>query len=97
MNQRIAFVLLLCLGLASVPAAHARMRDLLGMPAPSDLRSDALIDRRSKPTLTPAQAANEAQKRYGGGKVLSVDPAGDGYRVKLLRDGDVRVVFISSR
>ena len=55
----------------------------------------SLIDQRSR-SMTPAQAAREAQKRYGGGKVLSVDPSGDGYRVKLLRDGDVRVVFISA-
>ena len=30
----------------------------------------------------------------GGGRVLSVEPAGDGYRVKLLRDGEVRVVYV---
>lgn len=47
--------------------------------------------------MTPSQAAREAQQRYGGGKVLSVDPTGDGFRVKLLRDGDVRVVFIPDR
>jgi hypothetical protein len=45
--------------------------------------------------MSPSQAAREAQQRYGGGRVLSVDSMGGGYRVKLLRDGDVRVVFIS--
>lgn len=55
---------------------------------------DAFLDHRS---LTPAQAAREAQSRYGGGRVLSVDRAGEGFRVKLLRDGDVRVVFIPDR
>jgi hypothetical protein len=30
----------------------------------------------------------------GGGQVLSVEPAGEGYRVKLLRNGEVRVVVV---
>ncbi|WP_420466812.1 hypothetical protein [Panacagrimonas sp.] len=73
------------------------MKDFLGGLPGTDIRPpDSLIDQRSR-GMTPAQAAREAQKRYGGGKVLSVDPSGDGYRVKLLRDGDVRVVFISGR
>lgn len=58
--------------------------------------SNSFMDRRSS-GISPAQAAREAQHRYGGGKVLSVDPDGDGYRVKLVRDGNVRVVFIPNR
>lgn len=64
-------------------------------------REASLVDRRSAPEgrsasrMTAGQAARQAQQRYGGGRVLSVDSMGDGYRVKLLRDGDVRVVFIS--
>lgn len=60
-------------------------------------RDASLVDRRgsSPPRMTAAQAAREAQERYGGGRVLSVDPAGEGFRVKLLRNGDVRVVFIA--
>jgi hypothetical protein len=59
----------------------------------------SFIDRRESSSagragLSPGQAARAAQERNGGGKVLSVDPAGDGYRVKLLRSGDVRVIFI---
>ncbi|MGH8517696.1 MAG: hypothetical protein ACREUE_09575 [Panacagrimonas sp.] len=64
-------------------------------------REASLVDRgsssegRSSSRMTAAQAARQAQHQYGGGRVLSVDSMGDGYRVKLLREGDVRVVFIS--
>ncbi|GAC1627887.1 MAG: hypothetical protein NVS9B10_17260 [Nevskia sp.] len=44
--------------------------------------------------LSPGEAAQRAQQINGGGRVLSVEQAGDGYRVKLLRDGEVRVVFV---
>lgn len=37
-----------------------------------------------------AAAARRAQERNGGGRVLSVDPESDGYRVKVLKDGEVR-------
>jgi hypothetical protein len=44
--------------------------------------------------MSPDEAAQRAQRQNGGGRVLSVEPAGNGYRVKLLRDGEVRVFFI---
>lgn len=44
--------------------------------------------------MSPQEAARRAQAGNGGGRVLSVEPAGGGYRVKLLKDGEVRVVFI---
>jgi len=37
------------------------------------------------------RAARRAQQRNGGGRVLSVDPEGAGYRVKVLKDGEVRI------
>lgn len=37
-----------------------------------------------------AAAAREAQARNGGGRVLSVDPEDGGYRVKVLKNGEVR-------
>ncbi|MCO6441913.1 MAG: hypothetical protein J5I81_12720 [Nitrococcus mobilis] len=46
--------------------------------------------------ISPAEAARRAQQRYGG-RVLGVELARDGapyYRVKLLRNGNVRVVRI---
>jgi hypothetical protein len=44
--------------------------------------------------LTPGEAAQRAQAMAGGGRVLSVEPMGEGYRVKLLRNGEVRVVVV---
>ena len=44
--------------------------------------------------MSPGEAAQRAQQINGGGRVLSVERAGEGYRVKLLRDGEVRVVFV---
>lgn len=40
------------------------------------------------------KAARQAQQLNGGGRVLSVDAAGGGWRVKLLKDGNVRIVFV---
>jgi hypothetical protein len=44
--------------------------------------------------MTPGEAAKQAQRIHGGGRVLAVDPAGNGYRVKLLQHGDVHIVFV---
>ncbi|MCX7059287.1 MAG: hypothetical protein NTZ11_00155 [Gammaproteobacteria bacterium] len=44
--------------------------------------------------LSPNEAAKRAQRENGGGRVLSVEPSGSGYRVKLLRNGEVRVVYV---
>lgn len=41
-----------------------------------------------------ADAGRQAQMRNGGGRVLSVEPEGPGYRVKVLKDGEVRVHHI---
>lgn len=49
--------------------------------------------------ISPGEAARRARQRYGG-RVLGVELARDGapyYRVKLLRDGNVRVVRIPAR
>lgn len=88
-------------GLVLIQSAEARPRfedegrdpDRRGRS--SERSPDGFVDRR--PQMSPADAAREAQRRYGGGKVLSVDAAGGGYRVKLVRDGDVRIVFIPAR
>jgi hypothetical protein len=42
--------------------------------------------------VTANEAARRAQAINGGGKVLSVDAMQEGWRVKLLKDGNVRVV-----
>lgn len=46
--------------------------------------------------LSSNEAARIAQKEYGGGRVLSVDQTDEGYRVKLLQKGNVRIVLIPS-
>lgn len=86
-------------GLVMCPGAFARDKHRDGGPGGpfgSDmLPPTGLVDHRAR--LSAGDAARQAQRQYGGGKVLSVDPSGDGYRVKLLRDGDVRVVFVPDR
>lgn len=44
--------------------------------------------------MTPSEAAAQAQRNHGGGRVLAVDPTGNGYRVKLLQHGDVNIVNV---
>jgi Ni/Co efflux regulator RcnB len=41
-----------------------------------------------------AAAARRAQAQNDGGRVLSVDRADNGHRVRLLKDGEVRTFFI---
>lgn len=64
-----------------------RSRSLLpGLLAPRqrDSRQD------SYGGMSSDQAAREVQSRHGG-RVLSVQPDGSGYRVKTLKDGEVRI------
>lgn len=76
-----------------------------GGPASADRRGGLRLDtpfiapgrdsREAEPRgLSPNEAARRAQDQNGGGRVLSVEPSGNGYRVKLLRDGEVRVVYV---
>jgi hypothetical protein len=44
--------------------------------------------------MSSGQAAQRAQQMTGGGRVLAVDPAQNGYRVRVLKDGEVRSVFV---
>ena len=44
--------------------------------------------------MSPGEAARRAQELNNGGRVLSVEPAGGGWRVKLIKNGDVRIVFV---
>src|SRR5262245_2180255 len=41
---------------------------------------------------TRSRAARRAQEANGGGRVLNVQPDDGGYRVKLLKDGEVRTL-----
>lgn len=44
--------------------------------------------------ISAQEAARQAQSLNGGGRVLSVEDAKGGWRVKLLKDGNVRFVFV---
>ena len=46
------------------------------------------------PMMSNGQAAQRAQQINGGGRVLAVDPAQNGYRVRVLKDGEVRSVYV---
>lgn len=50
--------------------------------------------REDRGGLSPDEAAREIQSRHGG-RVLSVQPDGSGYRVKMLKDGEVRIYQVS--
>jgi hypothetical protein len=56
---------------------------------PDSLRDDRGEDRGHRGDRSAA-AARRAQQQNGGGRVLSVEPDGAGYRVKVLKDGEVR-------
>ncbi|HEX4871992.1 MAG TPA: hypothetical protein VFV27_06745 [Nevskiaceae bacterium] len=92
---RTAVLLGLLLGLALVPESPAQerlRRPLLERPEQTELMAPGRAELR--PQISPGEAARMAQDLNGGGRVLSVDPAGRGYRVKLLKDGNVRVLHI---
>lgn len=82
-------VLLLCLvlsaGLFTQPA-DARWRNRQQQQDQPEGLRDARGDRSDR----SAEAARQAQAANGGGRVLSVEPEGAGYRVKVLKDGEVR-------
>lgn len=54
----------------------------------------SLMPRGSERGIGPKEAARLAQERNGGGRVLDVVPGDNGWRVKLLKDGEVRTVII---
>jgi hypothetical protein len=52
-----------------------------------------LVPEHPEMRMSPAEAARAAQMQNGGGRVLDVEPAGDGWRVRLVKEGEVRTVF----
>lgn len=81
----------------------AVLAGLLAQPADARSRDK---DRRERPRVehrlsddrgesSAALAAEKALRANGGGRVLSVDRDDGGFRVKVLKDGDVRTHFIS--
>jgi hypothetical protein len=55
-----------------------------------DKREDKREERRQRRDGS-ADAARQALQRNGGGRVLSVEPQDSGYRVKVIKDGEVRL------
>ena len=86
-------IVLLCAiasaGLQSGPA-DARPRDRGNDRGQEQLQPEGWRDSRHERVDRSADAARRAQQQNGGGRVLSVDREGDGYRVKVLKDGEVR-------
>lgn len=66
------------------PAQHDGERVLQRRP-PADAGGDLHAT-----TFTPDSAAREIQRMHGG-RVLAVQADGAGYRVKMLKDGEVRI------
>lgn len=50
--------------------------------------------RPAGPPISRGEAINEAQRRIGGGRVLGADPAENGYRVRVLKNGEVSTVYV---
>ena len=94
-SSKAPFVVL-CIALCGAWASGAQALALDGL-GNSRLAPDGLIQNGGdgqRERLSPSDAARVAQQQNGGGRVLSVDRGADGYRVKLLKNGDVRVVFV---
>ena len=79
-------------GLLAQPA-FADARDLRRPPR-IDLTPADEIAAPPEPRLSQQEAASRAQRQFGG-RVLAIRPHGAGFNVKLLKDGEVRTVFIS--
>jgi len=47
-------------------------------------------------SMAPPEAAQRARQINGGGRVLAVEPADNGYRVRILKDGEVRSLYVPS-
>ena len=78
-------------GLLTQPASardRERRDDKQEQMRPEGLRDNR--DERRPPRGDRAAAAAQAQRQNGGGRVLSVEPEGEGFRVKVLKDGEVR-------
>lgn len=78
--------------------ADARPKDKFRFDQPDVSQSDTLRHPdRERGRMSPSQAAREAVARNGGGRVLSVSEVDGGYRVKVLKEGDMRIVFVSDQ
>ncbi|WP_236074732.1 PepSY domain-containing protein [Teredinibacter purpureus] len=91
--------LLACLVMCCAPLANAHWHAQLDAATPAFLTPSSLNLQLAQATkgVSRSQAANAAQRRYGG-KVLSVSRKESLYRVKLLQDsGKVIIVSVDAR
>jgi hypothetical protein len=47
-----------------------------------------------RPSMSRGDAMRQAQERTGGGRVLGADPTENGYRVRVLKNGEVSTVYV---
>lgn len=80
-------------GPARAPAPPSAPPPAQAAPAPHPETSNAVSPAAPPPPMQPADAARRAQQQYGG-RVLSVSPGTGGYRVKMLKQGEVSVVTV---
>lgn len=93
-------ILILCLfsALGTTPVAARpdddagrRLADTVPQAASRELQPAAGLSERA---MSPSEAARQVQRRHGG-RVLAVQPDGSGYRVKVLKDGEVRIYQVN--
>jgi len=94
MRSKLLLATVLLLVGSSLNILPAQARDLglsehLRLPPPATFTPGA-NDR----SISPSEAARIAQQQNGGGRVLAVERGDRGYRVKLLKNGDVRIVYV---
>lgn len=86
-------------GLVSGPAdarSRERSRAVQSSEQQQEPRDEKREERRQRRDGS-ADAARQALQRNGGGRVLSVEPQGAGYRVKVIKNGEVRLHDIEDR
>lgn len=97
--RRLALIFCLSVGGMSMPAV-AQLDPEPGLPGrlpdpalatPREMRQPLRAVERA---MTPSDAARQVQRRHGG-RVLAVQPDGSGYRVKVLKDGEVRIYLVN--
>lgn len=100
MNRPLSIAILL-LALSSTTMAGGlfakqKPRDTNGNTLPTDdfVPAGRVTPDEQKGGISQQQAARQAQSINRGGRVLSVDAADGGWRVKLLKDGNVRIVVV---
>lgn len=64
-------------------------------PPPPQMAAPAFQPPRpAGPAMSRSDAIRQAQERTGGGRVLGADPAENGYRVRVLKNGEVSTVYV---